>query len=1007
MKTRKPRSIFRMFLFGMLMILFVEVVILTGYLGFSHVPDRLNRNACDLLQKQANNRQTYLQNTFTKNNNLTELADTISSELTKRLAAGELTLSDLDTENDKSVSLMQAVSQDLIDTLRSKDISGIFLVLNTRDLDSLKTETPLTSVYIRDLDPDAVPSYRNADLMLMRSPIQLVQSMFISTDKNWLPSITFRPDDPCSIVYPAFQAAYHDHGSLAESDYGHVTTETYILKNDTRSALAYSIPLILPDGTVYGVLGVEMLTSYLQSMLPAEELENQRLGMYFIAYTDADLNSDTLPIQTALSSASKIVTENEILTLTHSGNQDYWLDIDTIPYYASVQPLSFYNRNAPFSGEKWMLIAAVPSAQLFSFSNEVLSLLGLSVLLTLAVGLICAVFISRQLTRPISKMSEELAAAQNTPDKIPVFSPTNVLELEQFASAITRLNHDIVNTSTKFLQIIKMASIELGGYEIRHDEGTVYVTENFFSLLGLPEKTPSDLTPESFIAILKEFDAHCSHADAPSGGKLYRIVLSDKKIRYVHMKETFLEHTQIGVAEDETASTLDRIRIEYERDYDPLTNLLNRRAFRRKYEALFRTPFLLKHAALLMLDLDNLKYVNDAFGHDCGDKYIRATGLCIAEVFPSTALYAHMSGDEFIVLLFGYDSQDEIRKLLQTFHEEFGKRSIPLPDGTAKDLKISGGVAWYPENATTADVLKKYADFAMYQAKKHDKGTIQEFRLDVYQHEIHVEKMRREFYEFLQNEKVAYHFQPIVSAVTGKTEAYEALMRVSMTTIRNPDQVLQIAREESRLHDIERMTFFKSASTFQELISEGKLEKDASVFINSISSQYLTDEESLEFARRFAAIRNQIVVEITEEENLDLEILEQKRRSPGFSGVFALDDYGSGYSNDTALLNVSPHYIKLDRILIQNIDTDVSKQQLVSYTISYAHTHNIRIIAEGVETAGELLKLLELGADLFQGYFLARPAAIPAPVNPEAIRIIQDFQKNNQKTANQLFSQKH
>lgn len=994
MKTRKNRSIFRMILSGMLAILCIEILLLVGILYFSNVTERLNRNACDLLDTQTSNRQTYLQNTLVKNNNLTELSDSLDSALLELINSGYMQISDLDNDDSKCVALLQAVSDDLIDTLRQKDITGLFVVFNTRDLDTLKADTPLSGIYLRDLDPDAAPSYRNADLLLERSPIQLVQSMYVSTAKNWQPAIMCDAESPCSFIYPAFQAALHDHASLDENDYGHVTTATYTLSGDQRSAVAYSIPLILPDGTVYGVVGVELLSTYLQQLLPSDELGNNQEGMYFFAYTESDLTDETIPLQVVVSSAHGASIENETLTLTTSG-EDHWLDLDGKTCYTSMQPLTFYNRNAPFSNEHWYLVSAVPVTQLFSFSREIVYILLTAVLLTIVIGLFYSFFASRQLAHPISKMSEEAAAAQHNPNNVPVFSPTHIKELEQFSSSISKLSQDIVNTSTKFLQIMDMASIEIGGYEVRQDVNSVYVTDNFFSLLGIDDRKPSgELTPESFIAILKEFDETCPHSESSSGGKLYRVVLENGNIRYLHMKETVLDHAQIGIAEDETAATMERMRIEYERDFDALTNIYNRRAFRRIYKSLFRAPQILKHAALIMLDLDNLKYINDTFGHDYGDEYIRHAGQCMTESLPSTALYAHISGDEFVIFLYGYDSREEIMDVVDTFKYTVRRHSIQLPDGTTRGISISGGISWYPENTTNSSVLKTYADFAMYQIKQTTKGAIGSFDPEIYQQKIYVENLRREFYQVIHEEKLEYHFQPIVSAADGSVYAYEALMRVNMPVLKSPGQVLQVAREESCLHDIERLTVFKASEAFERLKKDGRIRGDERLFLNSISSQYLTAEESQEYIARYSDLQDQLVVEVTESENLDQAILERKRNFPGFKGIFALDDYGSGYSNEKTLLSLFPHYIKLDISIIHSIDTDVSKQQLASYIISYAHLHDIQIIAEGLETPAELLKVLELGADLLQGYYLERPALIPGVINPAALKCIREFHES-------------
>ncbi len=108
--------------------------------------------------------------------------------------------------------------------------------------------------------------------------------------------------------------------------------------------------------------------------------------------------------------------------------------------------------------------------------------------------------------------------------------------------------------------------------------------------------------------------------------------------------------------------------------------------------------------------------------------------------------------------------------------------------------------------------------------------------------------------------------------------------------------------------------------------------------------------------------------------------LERKRNVPGFSGSFALDDYGSGYSNELNLLELSPRYIKIDISIVRGIDTDRDKQQIVSNIVTYAHARSMQLIAEGIENDdAELRKVIDLGVDLLQGFYLSRPAAVPAP----------------------------
>lgn len=570
-------------------------------------------------------------------------------------------------------------------------------------------------------------------------------------------------------------------------------------------------------------------------------------------------------------------------------------------------------------------------------------MLAMTVFLTVLVGVLSSLVISLRLARPVRKLSGEVEAVQKNNSTSLQFSDTGIRELDQFADAIIQMNQDMITISTKFLRIMEMASVELGGFEVRMDNESVYVTDNFFSMLGVEESSEKPVTGKQFVEFLKNFDRSCSHTVGSDGAKVYCVEHAGGEIRYVRMEIKTESDRRIGLVEDVTKVTRERMNIEHERDYDTLTGLYNRRAFQRESEALFREhPEKLKTAAFVMIDMDNLKYTNDNFGHDFGDRYIHEAGRGFAEYVPEGTLCSRISGDEFNLLFYGYDSKEEIRNVIAEVKAAIDRKFVLLPSGRKLRLSISGGIAWYPENSTDLKLLKKYADFAMYQVKR-----------------------------------------------SGKVIALEALMRVEMPLLRSPEDVLRLAKEERCLHELERITFFRAAEGYCILRDNGEVRGDELLFINSIASQNLTDEESREFRLKYGELQSQLVIEITEQETLDQEALE-KKNAPEFWGAIALDDYGTGYNSEKCLLTLSPQYVKVDIATIRDIDTDADKQQIVSNIVEYAHQRGMYIIAEGVETKEELEKVLKLKVDLLQGYYLARPAAVPQEVNPDAIKIIRE-----------------
>lgn len=948
----------------------------------------------DILAMQVDNRSRYLQSIFHDAQELTSLSDTINDLTQQLLDEGEISLSTLDSSSDAAYPLLEAAAPELISTLRIKSVTGVFLILNTHDLDKRKQDSLMPAIYLRDLDPDAAPSQRNADLTFVRAPAQLVQSLSIATDNSWAPTIRYRALGNRGFLYPPFQAAYQDGASLAASDYGHWTSQSYLVPGDTHEAIAYSQPLILPDGTVYGVIGVELLADYLWENLPCSELQNN--GTYFLAVTDTEeLSASELQLRPVLRSHcdGQPGSADESLTLRlHSAHTHRYLFSNAL-YIASVSPLNLYSRNAPFSGKHWLLVGSVPAVQLFAFAQRLKQLFSFIILITLAVGFVCSWLVSRRLARPVAKLSAEVAAAEADSSAIPHLSATGIRELDQFSSAFTQLSKDVLDSSTRFLRIMKLASAELGGYELRDD--SVYVTDNFFSMLGLAQEQPDPLTPKAFRALMGTLEQRWFYRLSPANNKVFAIPQPDGSTHYITLRVTHIlgeSASEVGLAEDMTTTVLEQQRIEHERDYDTLTGLYRRRAFDRACDALFQQPEKLGCAALLMMDLDNLKQINDTYGHDWGDQYIRQTGQCFAANTPANTICSRLSGDEFLIFFYGYQDQNQLRAQLELLSAALQRSVSILPNGKQLHISISGGIAWYPTDGHDLLTLKKYADFAMYQVKHSHKGRMCDFDIGSYHQEAYAAQTQQDFELLLQEELVSYHFQPIYSARSGRVAAYEALMRVDLPTLHSPAQVMQLAHETGRLYEIERITVFHSSEIFQRMQAQGLLQSDALLFINSIANVSLTVEDVEEYAQRYPELLKRLVVEITEQEDLDRACLERKRNVPGFSGSFALDDYGSGYSNELNLLELSPRYIKIDISIVRGIDTDRDKQQIVSNIVAYAHARSMQLIAEGIETEAQLRTVIGLGVDLLQGYYLSRPAAVPAPIAPAAQAVIDQLE---------------
>ena len=996
----KPQSVFKTIMVPMIILVIAEVILLVSVLAGTNVLQRLNRNSEDLILKQLQNRSNYFSSSLYNWSDLDMLASTINAKAEKMIGDGTINIDELQSNSEVSTPLVLDIVDDLISTLYSKRLSGIYVVFNTtnlNDIPKMKTIPNRTGIYIRDMDPTSTPSERYEDLLLCRASVQVVQGLNISTDRCWKPQFTFAEDKdtPENFAYftEPLKAAFKSGWVKDYSDYGYWGGSAHLLIDSDVSAITYSIPLVLSDGTIYGVLGIDIADDYLMSMLPYTELYDDDVGTYFVIKQKSSV--DSLKIVTPiLWNGGQFSNSKEVSLSLSRHNDGYSFEYKGESYFASAVPLSLYSNNSPFENDYWAILGAVPAKNIYEFSNRMLGLLILAVIFMFIAGIIGSIIISKRFSAPISRLSGEISEARKV-SGIPNLSVTGIKELDRFANDFKYLCQEVVQTSTRFLEIIQLASVELGGYEIRKDINTIYVTENYFKMFGINDINPDDMTVERFLEIRSELKSKLTGISEPDGSVLYKVEPNPGAVRYIRINVTDTETRLVGVAEDVTTATMERFMIQHERDYDMLTGLISRRAFYERAEELFRKPEKMCYAALMMLDLDNLKTINDHYGHDYGDKYIHQAAACFAEHAPAGAICSRVSGDEFFILFYGYKVLESLNDAVNKFSMDIKNNIFELPTGETIPIAASGGVAWYPEDSSDFWQLMKYADFAMYKVKHGHKGNVENFNLEVYNHESFMLNSRQDFFKLIMEERVFYHFQPIFSGKDGSVAAYESLMRSDLPTLRSPAAILEIAREEKRLQDIEVLTWLKALQQYKELVAINKLDKNAYLFVNSFANQVMTQHAQDKFEREYFCFKDNLVTEITEFENLTPGIMQKKRELAGDNSLFALDDYGSGYNSELNLLELSPKFIKVDISIIRDIDTDIDKQRIVSNIVDYAHDRDMLIIAEGIETPAELYKVLELGVDLLQGYILARPAAIPDNISQKALNIIRDFNSRN------------
>ncbi len=968
MRRSENNSIMKKLMVPMILVMLIQTGLFFGTILWSGTLNTMSHNAFDILNQRVINRKNYLQNEMVQRwSNLGDSVSAVNNEVEGYLTERNMDLAHLSGDDSVPSDLLEKLSDDVLYLLRKNSVTGAFIVF-----DDLNENDSHSGIYLRDTDPES-NSVNNSDILIERAPSNVTKSMGIPMDTWWTPR--FKLTKESDFFYKPYEAA-KEHLEIGWQDLGYWSRPFHLSEKDLE-VITYSVPLVI-DGKPYGVLGVELTTDYLRKLLPYDEIATDKQGAYLLAVTEGEeLNFDNViesgPIYKQLfGDANGIVLEGKDV---HESNYE----ITRSERYneaavGSVQYLQLYNTHTPFENDRWALIGIIGKNDLFSIVNHVKTLILISMGISLALGVVTVIVVSRVVTRPITGLVRDLKSSDA---RLPLrLEKINIVEIDELAKAIENLSSNVADAASKLSQIVDMSNIQLGAFEYRKATGQTFCTGRLFEILGLEPliSEGSYVDTEQFKQIM--FSLENWIESRTEQAILYRIEDEHRHPRWVRLELLEDEEKVMGVAVDITQETLEKRKIEYERDYDLLTNLLNRRAFHAELKRKFASPKELKVSALIMLDLDNLKYINDTYGHDYGDVYIQYSANALKKFAPYNVVLSRMSGDEFYVFIYGYEDKAEVRRLIADIQKEMLSTVLPLPNNDSIKIRVSAGVAWYPDDAEDYETLIRYADFAMYMVKNTTKGEFKEFDRASYEKDAYLLHGKEDLNRLIDGELVEYHFQPIVEVATASVFAYEALMRSKIDTLSTPLEILTLAKSQSKLYQIEQLTWFKALESFARLKVE---EHGAKIFINSIPNQVLSERDMKLFETMYAPSLGRIVVELTEEEKLDEQSMVLKQHyCKQWGSQLAIDDFGTGYNGDGILLSLTPDYVKIDMSIVRNIDKDENRQRLLKNLVSYLKPQKIRTIAEGVETKEEMDMVISLGADYLQGYYLGWPEAEPA-----------------------------
>ncbi len=970
-KRRKTRKIFTRVLLPLIAVVFLFVGITLLFLGRSGIFTDLSNNMLDMLDERTQNKQQPMQQNMTGRwSNLGVYSDNILSVIEERLAANGATAEDIATNAALNADILLHAAPHVITQLRSSGTTGAFVILD--GVGTMGQEHTYAALFLRDMDPTSANGDLS-DILMVRGSPTIGRQLNISLDTDWKPSCDFQTGS--DYFFKPMEAA-REGGSGNAADYGMWCGPFKTDEDSALSVITYSRPLIDGEGRVLGVVGTAVTTRYLISTMSSGELSRENPGSFALAKT---LDGQNFQCS---------VTSGTLFGIHFGAGQDVlcaeaWEDDNTMrltgsrsgeALYASVCPLRLYDSNTPFEHEQWAVIGLQEEREVMLFANSFLQSMIISGLLALAVGVFIALVASRSITHPITRLVRQLKSSP--PDEELRLSSTGVSEVDILARSIMEQSHEAADQARRLSSILSLTGTAVGVYELRGD-GSAYCSRGVYQLFGLPydERTVANIDRSTCKKMLE------TTLTDPADEGVWR-VHTPSGTRFLRHRQLRQGNSVFGALTDVTTEMENRYRIEHERDYDVLTDLLNRRAFARQCKEMFdKRPGELKVAAMVMMDLDNLKYINDTFGHDLGDNYIKAFANALSVLQGAHSICGRRSGDEFYALLYGWESKEELERELMDKWKQLSERSIDLPGGQTFHLRVSGGVAWYPEDSQSFDELVRFADFTMYTVKQSNKGMLKFFDPEAYEMDAHLLEGRGEINRMLNGRLIRYAFQPIVSVKTGSVMGYELLMRPTLGELSSPVETLEIARNQGVLHDVEHLTWSCALESAARFSAQRLLPAGCKLFIKSIPSQVLTPEEEKVLVTNHGGLQKQLVMEITEsEDNNQFYTSHKTAFLHEQGGEVAIDHFGANDNAVESLARIPCEYVKLDISIVHDVDKDEARQARVRQLIAEAKKVNAAVLCEGVETEAEMVMLISLGADYLQGYYIGRPQFQPAPV---------------------------
>lgn len=422
-------------------------------------------------------------------------------------------------------------------------------------------------------------------------------------------------------------------------------------------------------------------------------------------------------------------------------------------------------------------------------------------------------------------------------------------------------------------------------------------------------------------------------------------------------------------------------KLNYQALHDNVTGLANRSLFLDRINHAFSRVNRSYHSelAVLFIDFDDFKLINDNYGHQAGDQVLKETACRMQTQLREADTLARLGGDEFAILL--EDMEDEsfvitiANRLLEVMRQPIiiNKQSI--------FVGISIGIALKDQHTDSAEDLLKNADHAMYHVKRKGKNNIQIYESSLHQSVVYARQILQELEVAIKSEQLLIYFQPIAHLASNKVVGFEALMRWKHPTrgIINPSEFIVIAEENDLIRAIDRQLLKNVAEQLQrwQKKSHAPLYVSVNISAQRFADSHLIDEIK-DVMQKYQLRPGSIIIELTE--HIMMENINKARhlfhRLKQLGIKVSLDDFGTGHSSLSYLSQLPFDIIKIDRSFISQIKSENSETPIINTIVALAKILKMELIAEGIETKSQLKLLNSINCDFGQGYYLSPPLPV-------------------------------